>query len=242
MNPRDQNLLRRRTLLESLLALSDDPRRMLGRLLVLLVVAQALLIAMHSAVTTLFADLAAQTQDGHIGGFDLDDEATLAVWFSGSQLLALSLVCLLLSWSDTVKTIRFSSAVMWRYTGAIMLIMSVDEVAGLHEVVGLAMAGLFPQAPIDKSLWWSIPYALALAPVFGFAVIRFVRNPILVAATVCSGLLWVAANALERVFLLPGTVNVALEEGFEMLGATMLLGVFATHLLDLRASGSQPQK
>lgn len=238
MKSKNQNLLRRRTLLESLLALSDDPRRMLGRLLVLLIVAQVLLIAMHFAVTTLFADLAAQAQDGHIGGFDLDDEATLAVWYSSSQLLVLSLVCLLLSWSDRVKMIRLDSAQMWRYSGVILLIMSVDEVAGLHEVFGLAMARLLPHVPIDVSLWWSIPYALALAPVFGFAVFRFIRNPRLAAATVCSGLLWIAANALERVFLLPGTINVALEEGFEMLGATVLLGVFATHLLDLRASGS----
>ena len=238
MNSTNQNLLRRRTLLESLLALFDDPRRMLGRLLVFLVVVQVLLIAMHFAVTTLFADLGAQARDGHISGFDLDDESTLAVWFSSSQLLVLSLVCMLLSWLDEAKIIRLKSAIVWRYSSMFLLFMSVDETAGLHEVFGQAMVRLLPQVPISESLWWSIPYALALAPVFGFAVFRFVRNPRLLAATICSGLLWVAANGLEHVFLLPGTINIALEEGFEMLGATVLLGVFATHLLDLRASGT----
>ena len=236
MKSKNQNLLRRRALRESLLALSDDPRRLLGRLLAFLILAQVLLVAMHFVVTTFFADWASQAYDGHIGVFDLDDEATLAVWFSSSQLLVLSLVSLLLSWSDEVRTMWLDSAPMWRYSGAILFIMSVDEVAGFHEMFGNAMTLLLPQVPIHPSLWWSIPYAIALAPVFGFALFRSVGKPKLVTATVCSGLLWVAANALEFFFLLPDAINVALEEGFEMLGATVLLGVFATHLLNLRGS------
>ena len=240
MNESVARLTRRRTLVRDLLALSDPPRRTLGRLLVAFVAIEAVLIALHLVATGPLAPLAAQAKDGHIGGFDLDDEATLAVWFSSFQLLLIAVVCLFLSWFDRRRALRVPGAWAWKPAALVFFFMAVDETAGLHEVFGKVMLRLLPDAGLSASLWWSLPYAAALGFVFLMAGVRLLRRPGRLALLIAAGGLWVVSDVLEHMQRLSGRVDVALEEGFEMLGATLLLAALGLTLIEL-ARAPSPQ-
>ena len=223
----------KRRIVREIVKLSDDPRRALVRLVVLFVCVELVLIALHFLVTTQLADIAARTADGHIGGFDLGDEATLAVWFTSFQLLLLGAVCLFTSWFDDSGRAGLAHRRFWKFACFLFVFMAVDETAGLHEVFGKAMRAAMPKVAVSASMWWSVPYAAAVGLVLVFCCLRFLRRTKLLGVVAAGGVLWVLANGLEHVHSFRASVNVALEEGLEMLGATMLLAAFGSFLLEL---------
>ena len=174
-------------------------------------------------MTGFFGAIADRTADGHIGGFDLNDEATVAVWFSSFQLLLISLCCWLNSFVDRTSIGAVGSRRFWRFGFYLFLIMSVDETGGLHEIFGKAMNIIFPALSISPSIWWTIPYALAIGFFLLFLLFKSIRQPTLLVILAAFTLSWFTANALEHIHVFDMSVNIAIEEGLEMFGATMLL-------------------
>ena len=68
--------------------------------------------------------------------------------------------------------------------------------------------------------------------VLGFMVLRLASRPAALALLLARACCWLAANVLEHVDLASLHVDVALEEGLEMLGGTGLLLAAALYLLE----------
>ena len=93
----DQGFNARRELLCNFLTLADRPSQWLKWLIYSFFSFELLLVILHVAVRSVLQGVVSDTSDGHVGAFDLADEATLAVWFSSFQLALLSLVAIGLS-------------------------------------------------------------------------------------------------------------------------------------------------
>lgn len=148
--------------------------------------------------------------------FDLDAENNLPTWFSGFLLLNNSLVLCVAS--TTAKRHRMH----WMILAAGFLLLSIDEVAGLHETFHTA---------IDIN--WTL-YATGIVALVGAAFIPFlITLPrsiagwfILAGITYISGALLVEflSRDMEEETL-AYALAVAVEEGFEMIGALMFLAI-----------------
>ena len=64
-----------------------------------------------------------------------------------------------------------------------------------------------------------------------FVILSVRRRPGLVATVLTGGGLWLLSVILETTWPLPGWANIALEEGTEMLGTTLLVAALAVHLV-----------
>lgn len=163
---------------------------------------------------------------------DLDREDNLATWFPTVQLAVLGFAALLL------RLVRRRAG--WLWIGLGFLYLSADEMAQIHEWVGVRL----------DALGWHLgamhaPYAwvLLLGPLFlGFALwmIRFVwretraelrlRGVSIVAVALLILVLPVEliGGHLQGTLFHPPRIEVIIEETLETMGETLLIGVFLT--------------
>ena len=231
----------RKTLVRGIIGLTARPAQAWWRILLLLLGCQIVLLGLHFTATVILSDLAAETIDGQIGGFDLEAEGTIAVWFSSLQLLLMGILCLFISWFDRDGR-HGRKPDFWSLGVLVFILMSIDETAALHEMFGGSMVRFFPRVPISASHWWAIPYGAVLGTFFIFLVLRLRRFPRLLAGTVAGVGLWALSIFLEIYWLLPDWANVAMEEWAEMLGTACLIGVFGFYLLALAGPEEKPRK
>lgn len=228
-----ERLTRKRALLLEAFDLLGDAQRRLRRLVAAFLLVEAALIAMHLLVATQLFGFAARAKDSHIGGFDLNDEATVAVWFASFQLLLLAAACLLAAWLDDARLGRLACRRGWKASAALFAFMSVDETGGLHELFGHAMRVLARNVPLSVPEWWAIPYTIALGLFFAFAGRRLARLPGRLALLAGGGASWLIAQFFEHGERFGYVLDVALEEGFELLGGTLILAAVGSLVIRL---------
>ncbi len=199
-----------------------DPRGQLHRrALVASLIIIAILIAAHLCATLIGATRAAATQDGTIALFDLDDELTLAVWFSSGLFILVAIAAMTLAWFRDYGASW--ERLGWRGVTLVMLFFSLDETSGIHETFGGTLARLFPHVPISPSSWWTLPYVLLVGTAFFFIACAAQWQPNLLMPLFFAGICWLGAVIFEHLHLFSLHINVAMEEGLEMLGTALLL-------------------
>jgi hypothetical protein len=228
----DQGLNARRELLCNFLTLADRPSQSLKWLIFGFFSFELLLVILHIAARSVLQGVAGGTSDGHVGAFDLADEATLAVWFSSFQLTLLSLAAVGLSWADRSGPEPESRTALWKIAALLFFVMAIDETAGLHEVFGKGMALVFSGLPLSARHWGMLPYALTVTAVIGGAAARFRKRPTYLAGVLAAWLLWVLGQAADQLSPFDPNVNIVLEEGLEMAGTTVLLATLAQFLVN----------
>lgn len=163
--------------------------------------------------------------------FDLDEEYNLPTWFSSFLLLNNAFVLFVIAQADTSKY-----QLHWRIFAAGFLLLSIDEVAGMHESLNTAI-----------EINWAIPGGI-VALLTGVAFIPFLMAlPRRRAALyIVSGLVFVAGAVVIELLSedmdsdsLPYMLAVAVEEGCEMLGAWLFLAV---NLRCLRVAGQSEKE
>lgn len=143
--------------------------------------------------------------------FDVGVDASVPTWYSSIALLACAF--LLAAIAMEARRLGDRDAIYWWGLSLIMMLMSVDEVAMLHETVGVAIADGLPGRPAGRSDFlhfsWVIPGA-ALVLVVGLTFLRFVfRLP----------------SRTRNLIFLSGVMFVGAALGLEMVGARY----FKTH-------------
>lgn len=147
--------------------------------------------------------------------FDLDEEYNLPTWFSSFLLFNNAFVLFVIAQADTSKF-----QLHWRILAAGFLLLSVDEVAGMHETINTAF-----------EINWAIPGGI-VALLTGVAFIPFLLAlPRRRAALyLVSGLVFVSGAIIIELLSedmdsdsLRYMLAVAVEEGCEMLGAWLFL-------------------
>lgn len=149
--------------------------------------------------------------------FDLDEEYNLPTWFSSFLLLNNAIVLFAIAQAGTA-----THNLHWRILAAGFLLLSIDEVAGMHESINTAF-----------EINWAIPAGI-LALLIGAAFIPFLlalprkRAALFIAA----GALYIGGAIIIELLSedmesesLQYMLAVAVEEGCEMLGAWLFLAV-----------------
>lgn len=179
---------------------------------------------------------------------DLDGEANLPAWYASAKLLILGLLLAIFALRAPVRPrsrLMFLPAIL-------ALAMSLDEIAGIHEWVGRRSDALLPGGRLASVLPVTGIWMLPLAPiVLGGAYVAYrALKPCLTTAprarwlfvAGCAILLAGALGAeVAANFVVQGTwlaaLQVAIEEGAELVGATTMLWgaleLFAAHGLAL---------
>ena len=159
--------------------------------------------------------------------FELDEENNLPTWFSSFLLLNNAIVLLMLT--VTVQSRNWQ----WLVLSIGFLVLSIDEVAGLHETFHSA---------IENN--WTI-YAAPLVLLVGLTYIRFLLElprPLAIGFVISGslyvggalGVEWLAQDMDEDTFAY--ALAVLAEEGAEMLGALLFLTLNLNYLKSLDAS------
>ena len=149
--------------------------------------------------------------------FDLDEENNIPTWFSGFLLLNNAFFLFLIASARQGKYV-----VHWNMLALGFLILSIDEVAGLHESFNTA-----------TDVNWAIPGAV-LVSVVGLMFIPFLLSleRRLAVLFVVSGTLYISgaigvellSEDMDEDEMAYGFAT-AVEEGMEMLGALMFLAI-----------------
>jgi len=161
--------------------------------------------------------------------FDVDEEQTIPNWFS-SALLAFGAL-LMAAIAGAARGRGSAEAPRWAATSLVMLYMSFDEVAGLHETFNSL-------SPIS----WTVPFgllALAVGAYFLPFVLKLRRAT--VRGIVVAGFIYVmGAVGIEfitsRIFTggefkkFDYAILTALEEGLEMSGAILTIRTLLAHM------------
>ncbi len=173
--------------------------------------------------------------------FDLSTDTSVPTWFSSLMLLLCSL-SLAVVWK-MVRERRLPYRAHWLGLPAIFLLMSVDEVAMIHENV----LGLAARLSLGETTGWLhygwVAFGALFVLLFGLAYLRFLLH--LPARTrllfMVSGIVFVAGalgvEAFNGLFSethgtwnLGYAVGTAVEEGCEMLGTTLFLFAILRHI------------
>jgi hypothetical protein len=199
----------------------------------------ALLIAAHWAFVLLAAS-------GHAGVFGLPrlffmgNEGNVPAFFSALAIMAAAVLAALIARTERVDG---KWAARWLVVGALLVFMSFDEAASIHELLDPPSArhtdaGIFYYA-------WVIPY-FALVVIVGASLFAFwLRLPArtriglaVSAAVYCAGAIGMellqgalAAQEGRAVYrTMKMSVYITIEEGAEMLGVALLIRTLLTHL------------
>lgn len=206
-------------------------------------VVACVLVALCGAIAPLHSSLA----QSHLGRtlvalLDLDSETSVATWFSVAVLLG----CGLAFWQGAfwLRAVGHRDARAWTLFAAICAGLSMEEIIGLHERLGNAVARALPLGSFS-TFAWVIPGAIVVLVGALFAK-RFLarqeawfRRRLLLAGTLyfggavgCEALGgWIYVHFGKESLLFQ--LEVMLEEGLEMFGAIALLGTLLRALHDM---------
>lgn len=162
--------------------------------------------------------------------WDFDDENSLPTWYSQAILLAIGISSVVASFLDT-STIKRTT---WRLLAAVGLLLSIDEVSGIHELVlqAIHLSTFNESAPTLMSNAWVLllPVILAVVGYIGYRIARvfprsFVKLCALGAVVFLSGAVFVdiiTQSMMLSLFASQGLL-VAIEESLEIMGSTLIL-------------------
>ncbi len=216
--------------------------------LTLLLLGGAAIIAGLEALYYWMPQIAPMTSDGAVAALDLDNEGSLATWFSSATLGMAFLVGLIVYWVRKHRADDYHGRYrIWLWASLCWLVMSIDEASSLHEgfkelmtlATGWRIWG-------DGSLWWAGPYALVLS-VVGVRLLLDLRPARLpIAALLLAGGCYITGVLAQLGLLIPDALAPAimLEEGAEMSGHLLLLfcmTVSARYMI-LEAQGLLPER
>jgi len=138
--------------------------------------------------------------------FDVGEERSIPTWFESLQFLLCSILLAVIAVAKKRRSDRYS--LHWSFLSIIFLVLSLDEVASIHEAIGQqserllhSATGFTPGGAI--SFFWVVPGAVFVVIVL-VAYLRFLAD---------------LPQSTRRSFLFAGAVFVLGALGLEMLSA-----------------------
>jgi hypothetical protein len=184
--------------------LTIDP----NKLIVGLSLAAGMLLLVHGVLTVYHYQVAEIDWIPWRQLFDVDEENNLPTWFSGG-LAAVTATWLWIQASAS-RTRVDKWALYWRVLAIGFLLISLDEIAGIHETINTVI-----------TVTWAIPFGI-LALVIGLSFFPF---------------LWALPARTRNTFVLGGIMFVGGAIGVEMIGAPMVEDAMPYNLLTIVEEG-----
>ena len=151
-------------------------------------------------------------QEGYLEAlriFDVGEERSIPTWFESIQFLLCSILLAVIAVAKKQRNDRYS--LHWSVLSVILLLLSLDEVASIHEAIGAqserllhTTTGLTPGGAI--SFFWVVPGAVFVIIVL-LAYLRFLAH---------------LPRTTRRLFLFAGALFVLGALGLEMLSAQVV--------------------
>jgi hypothetical protein len=141
--------------------------------------------------------------------FDVGEERSIPTWFESIQFLLCSILLAVIAATKKQRNDRY--ILHWSVLSIILLLLSLDEVASIHEAIGQLsehllhnITGFTPSGAI--SVFWVVPGAVFVFIVL-LAYLRFLAD---------------LPQSTRRLFLFAGALFVLGALGFEMLSAQVV--------------------
>lgn len=189
--------------------------------------------------------------NGHIfemsNRVDFDDEASIPTWFSQFILLSIAVGAFISAYLSRPRSNKNNSRIFWLIVGGISFLLSIDEVAALHEFVLQTVHLLtFGESGATKSnnAWVMVlPFITIGALALVWRAIRNLSKQI-VWLFVLGGAIYLAGavgidiitNADAANNFINAGILVAIEESMELIGSSIILFAIIRHL-ELNHSG-----
>jgi len=173
--------------------------------------------------------------------WDLNIEKGYATFFSTIQLYILGLAVLTISNERMNDLNPIPKFYEWNLVAFLFMYLSLDECIGIHDKVNVEAINFLPHwEGLDSVFLWLWVYAPMILAAVIFLMRFFIRasknNPKVRLAFLAGLSSWVAALVLEgiaRSSSFPRYLLIAIEEGAEMVGTTLLLLGFAIYLKNI---------
>ncbi|MCH8313670.1 MAG: hypothetical protein IID17_11870 [Nitrospinae bacterium] len=173
--------------------------------------------------------------------WDLNIEKGYATFFSTIQLYILGLAVLTIANERMNDLNPIPKFYEWNLVAFLFMYLSLDECIGIHDKVNVEAINFLPHwEGMDSVFLWLWVYAPMILATVIFLVRFFIRasknNPKVRLAFLAGLSSWVAALVLEgiaRSSSFPRYLLIAMEEGAEMVGTTLLLLGFAIYLKNI---------
>jgi hypothetical protein len=165
--------------------------------------------------------------------FDLNAEATVAVWMSSAILLVIAIVAAACALEESNQS-RSPAALGWTLIGGLFIILSIDETAGFHELAGIIVAERVAEVSFLHGVYMWLVVLLPLALSAGAWLLHWFAadggwrrrdGRYAIAAVV----VWLTVPAFEAAASIAGDLPflVAAEEVSELIGEALMLVAIA---------------
>ena len=179
--------------------------------------------------------------------WNLNAEKGYGTLYSTAQLFILGIVVLITAREDYGDDAPWGNKLPWFFVAFIYFFIGLDDCVGIHENF-IAIGGKLALDSvvfhfIHEWLWFYAPIAIAVVVFFvKFFLKRFLYSPRLIITMFIALVLWIGVLILEglsKKVVDPLSyeytrILVGIEEGFEMLGATLFMLGFSRHYKNLR--------
>ncbi len=164
--------------------------------------------------------------------WDLNLERGYGTYFSTFQLFLLTVVLIIIYLEEKKKITNIGERAEWYIAISSFFYLALDEVMGIHDRAGRYFNhwvdhNTFLYHTVHVWLWFYAPFILAAVYFLLKLFLRLTKDYAFARWSLFSGLgLWVFSILLEAIAKkrpLPGHILQSLEEGSEMLGATLLI-------------------
>ncbi len=178
---------------------------------------------------------------------DLDGEANIASWFSGLLLAVSALVAYLCA--RKARLVAREQASLWWWVSVLLIFMSCDEVATLHErCTEVILHRVFGGQPLLRAANWIVvlgPFVIGCFAWLGMRLRQALRMSPVAARRMLLGVAIFLGGAMGVEFLLNGITfetavwlvhaQIVIEESLEMAGVLCFLSGLLVHLQTLEA-------
>ena len=204
-----------------------------SRLLIALLAIVAVLITTHLVVQHINLN-GFQEKNGFVfelsNRLDLDDEISVPTWFSNILMFSVGVSALFAAYLHRERVKRR----LWTFIGLLGIILSLDEAASTHEFALQSLHNLFylnSPPEIGRNAWWIIaPFILIVGIIMAWLTYKHLprRTFLLFLAggmtfMVGAVLVDIIAAVVPTSLYMRQGVLVAIEEGCELLGGTIIL-------------------
>ena len=179
--------------------------------------------------------------------WNLNAEQGYGTLFSTAQLFVLGLVVLMAARADYGAEASWGEKLPWLMVAFVYFFIGLDDCVGIHEnfmIWGRAFAlESVTFHFIHEWLWFYGPAAVVVVVFFArFFLQRFFYSPKIMTLMFVALILWIgvlvleglAKNVVDPEGLDSSRILIGIEEGFEMLGATLFMVGFSKHLKNLQ--------
>ena len=179
--------------------------------------------------------------------WNLNAEQGYGTHFSAIQLYLLGLTVLMTTRADCGKDASRKEKLPWFLVASVYFYIGLDDCIGIHENLIFWGRNLIPESTtfhfIHEWLWFYGPAALATVVFLSrFFLMKFLYSPQIIVIMFVALIFWVsvllleglAKNIIDPMGIDYGRLLIGIEEGSEMIGATLFMLGFSKHLKNLQ--------